>query len=91
MGKICWIPRLAIQQHLPIQILSVFLRFKLPPNVIFQCYRPQTWQFYFFFLLFPFLVLNLRVVDHVTLSCKRPIDLKRRFNYSFVCLFVFYI
>ena len=37
------------QQHFPIQILLVFLRFKLLPNVIFQCYRPQTWQFYLFF------------------------------------------
>ena len=44
-------------------------RFKLPPNFIFQCYRPQTWQFYFFSLSpcsFNFWysqcqVLNLRV------------------------------
>ena len=27
----------------------MFLRFNLPPNVIFQCFRPQTWQFYIFF------------------------------------------
>ena len=40
--------RLAIQQHLSIQILLVFLSFKLLPNFIFQCYRPQTWQFYLF-------------------------------------------
>ena len=32
-----------------VQILSVFLRFKLLPNFIFQCYRHQTWQFYLFF------------------------------------------
>ena len=32
-----------------IQILLIFLRFELPPNFIFQCYRPQTWQFYLFF------------------------------------------
>ena len=24
-------------------------RFKLLANYIFQCYRPQTWQFYLFF------------------------------------------
>ena len=29
-----------------IQILLIFLRFELPPNFIFQCYIPQTWQFY---------------------------------------------
>ena len=38
----------------PIQILLIFLRLELPPNFIFQCYRPQTWQFYISFLLFPF-------------------------------------
>ena len=48
MGKSCWTARLAIQQHFPIQILLVFLRFKLLP-IIFHCYRPQTWQFYLFF------------------------------------------
>ena len=32
-----------------IQILLVFLRFKLLPNFIVQRYRPQTWQFYLFF------------------------------------------
>ena len=26
-----------------------FLIFKLLPNFIFQCYTPQTWQFYLFF------------------------------------------
>ena len=49
MGKSCWIARLALQQHLPIQILLVFLRFKLTPDFIFRWYRPQTWQFYLFF------------------------------------------
>ena len=49
MGKSCWIARLAIQQHFPIQIILVFLRFKLLLNFIFQCYRPQTWQLYLFF------------------------------------------
>ena len=39
----------AILQRFPIQILLIFLRFELPPNFIFQCYRPQTWQFYLFF------------------------------------------
>ena len=29
--------------------------FKLPPDLIFQCYRPQTWQFY---LLFPALSIS---------------------------------
>ena len=41
--------KFALQQHVLIQILLVFLRFKLLPNFIFQCYRPQTWQFYLFF------------------------------------------
>ena len=45
----CWIASLALQQHFPIQTLLVFLRFKLLPNFIFQCYRPQTWQIYLFF------------------------------------------
>ena len=49
MGKSCWRARLAIQQHFPIQILLVFLRFKLPPKFIFQCYRIQTWVSYLFF------------------------------------------
>ena len=50
-----WITRLAIQQHFPIQILLVFLSFKLLLNFIFQCYRPQTWQFY---LVFPALSIS---------------------------------
>ena len=51
MGKSCWIASLVhdLQQRFPIQILLVFPRFKLPPNFIFQCYRPHTWQFYLFF------------------------------------------
>ena len=62
--------RLAIQQLFAIQILLTFLIFKLPPNLMFQCYRPQTWHngsSTEFFLLFSFLVfskcqvLNLRV------------------------------
>ena len=52
MGKCCWITSLAIQQMFPIQILLPFPIFKLPPNFIFQCYRPQTWQFYLFFPTF---------------------------------------
>ena len=32
MGNIYWITRLAIQQLRPIQILLLFLRFKLLPN-----------------------------------------------------------
>ena len=39
MGKSCWNN---------IQILLVFLIFKLLPNFIFQCYRPQTQQFHLF-------------------------------------------
>ena len=49
---------LAIQQLFPIQILLIFLRFEQPPNFIFQCYRPQTWQSTYFCLLFSFLVLG---------------------------------
>ena len=64
------------RQHFPIQILLVFLRFKLLPNFIL--YRPQTWQFYLFFLLslsaiHEVLGIKLRVLGHVTLRCKRPI------------------
>ena len=33
-------------------------RFELPPNFIFQCYRPQTWQFYIFFPALSFLVIH---------------------------------
>ena len=54
MGKV------ATQQHFPIQILLVVLRFKLPPNFIFQCYRPHTWQFY---LVFP--ALSVSSIDKV--------------------------
>ena len=49
MGKSCWRARLAIQQLFPIQILLPFPIFKLLPHFIFECYRPQTWQFYLFF------------------------------------------
>ena len=49
MGKCCWIASLGIQQLFPIQILLPFPIFKLLPNYIFQCYRPETWQFYLFF------------------------------------------
>ena len=49
MGKSCRRARPAIQQLFPIQILLPFPIFKLPPNFIFQCYRPQTWQSYLFF------------------------------------------
>ena len=75
MGKFAG-ARLALQQHFPIQILLVFLSFKLLPNFIFQCYRPQTWQFYLFSpalsisAIHELLGINLRVVGHVTLSCK---------------------
>ena len=70
-GKKLLEARLALQQHFPIQILLVFLRFKLLPNFIFQCYRLQTWQFYLLFSALSisaiYKVLNLRVVGRVTL------------------------
>ena len=44
MGKSCWMTSLAIQQLFPIQILLIFPRFELLQNLIFECYRPQTWQ-----------------------------------------------
>ena len=40
---------LPFSNFFPIQILLIFLRFEMPPNFTFQCYRPQTWQFYLFF------------------------------------------
>ena len=40
---------LPIQQGFPIHILLLFLRFELLQNFIFECYRPQTWQFYLFY------------------------------------------
>ena len=52
---------------------------KHSPNFIFQCYRPQTWQF---FLFFPALSISSIQspkyyisgwVGHVTHCCKRPI------------------
>ena len=57
MGKSYWIARLVNQQLLPIQILLLFLKFNLLPNFIFQCYRPQTWQFYLF-IFFPALSIS---------------------------------
>ena len=70
MGKSCWFARLANQHLFRIQILLIFLRFELPPNFIFYCYRSQTWQFY---LVFPSLFISgtHKVwVGHVTRSCK---------------------
>ena len=49
MGKCCWVATF------PIQILLPFPIFKLPPNFISQCYKPQTWQFY---LVFPALSVS---------------------------------
>ena len=56
------------------------LRFELPPNFIFQCYRPQTWQFYLFFFsalsissIHKLLLSKFKVVGHVTHYCKGPI------------------
>ena len=66
MRKRCWIARLAMQQHFPIQIPLVFLRFKLLPNFIFLCYRPQTWQLY---LVFP--ALSISAIHEVLgIKCK---------------------
>ena len=69
MGKSCWISRLAIQQHFPIQILLVFLGFKLLPNFIFPVTATDLKldNSTYLFLLFLFLlftkcrVLHLRV------------------------------
>ena len=51
IGKVC--DMLSLKPCPPanfsIQILLIFLRFELPPDLIFQCYRPQTWQFYISF------------------------------------------
>ena len=58
-NSLCVIASLAIQQLLPI-----FIRFKLLSNFIFQCYRPQTWQFY---LVFPALFIS---GTHKVSSCK---------------------
>ena len=56
-----WMARLALQQLFAIQILLIFLRFELLPDFIFQCYRPQTWQFYLIF--FP--ALSISVIHKV--------------------------
>ena len=78
MEKMCWMARLAIEQHFPIQILLVFLRFKLLPNFIFQCNRSQTWQFYLFF---PGLSISaIHEVLGITLSCKRLVRLVVAYN-----------
>ena len=64
MGKSCWLASLALQQLFPIQILLTFPTFKLLPNIMFQCYRPQTWQFY---LVFPALSISgIREVPGIT-------------------------
>ena len=75
-----YVARLANQQLFPIQILLPFPIFKLLPNFIFHCYRPQTWQLYLFF---PALFISgtrkvpgLKFkggVGHMTRSCKGPI------------------
>ena len=89
IGKVCDMLRLkpCPPANFSIQILLIFLRFELPPNFIFQCYRPQTWQFlHIFFLLFPFLVftkcqvLNLRVgrsCDPLLEKAYSPVVLRR--------------
>ena len=46
LGKSCWTARLAIPIHTnPLNIL----RFKLSPNFIFECFKPQTCSFYFWY------------------------------------------
>ena len=70
MGKSCWMASLAIKQLFCIQILLIFLSFKLLPNFIFQYITTdlKLGSSTYFFLLFLFLVLtkcqvlNLRVV-----------------------------
>ena len=73
-----WVPETEragkISRTAKIDIL-LFLRFKLLPNFIFQCYRPQTWQFYLFFHA-------LSVSGHVTVSCKGLSNLTFRENTS---------
>ena len=48
MGKVASHPQGGSEKKMecpfPIQILSIFLRLKLLPKFIFQCYRYQTWQ-----------------------------------------------
>ena len=74
-GKSCGMASLAIRQLFPIhcvQIVLIFLRFERLQNFIFECYRPQTWQFYLFFpALFISGIHSAR--GHVTRSCKGPI------------------
>ena len=48
-----------------IQIFLIFLRFELPPNLIFQCYRPQTWQSYLFLA-----ALSISGIHKVPISVK---------------------
>ena len=67
-----WIASLALQQLFPIQILLIFLRFELPPNFIFQCYRPPTRQFY---LCFPALSISvIHKVPSITLRMGKSRD-----------------
>ena len=68
--------RLALQQRFPIQIFLPFPRFKLLPNFIFQCYRPQTWQFYLVCPALSFLVLTKCQVLNLSVcrSCDRVLQ-----------------
>ena len=83
---------LANARLVSIQILLPLPIFKLLPNFIFECYRPQTWHFYLFF---PALFISgthkvpgLKFkggVGHVTMSCKGPIE-QNFFQISLFCL-----
>ena len=53
MGKCCW------RACHPVTFSHTnSLALKLLSHFIFQCYRPQTWQFYFFFFALSFSVAS---------------------------------
>ena len=92
MRRSCWRARLALQQLFPIQNLLQFPIFNPLPNFIFECYRPQTWQFYLFF---PALFISgiHKVpgwIGHVTRSCKGPIPFRTFPSLSPSSLFLAY-
>ena len=70
----------SLQQLCPIQILLIFLTFKLPPNFIFQCDRHQTWQFYLFF---PALFISgIHKVSGIKFKVGRSLDPQLQKAYS---------
>ena len=52
------------------------------PNFISRCYRPQTWQFYLFFLLFSFLVFTKCQVLSLRVGRSRDQVLQRTYSAS---------